>query len=85
MFNPALLVQDWRWLNTAHSTEDIRYGGTKKRQAPGGERLPSHQKSPQTLGGVRLLGWTALSMRESRVEAVPFVKTLGAKDLTPYE
>jgi hypothetical protein len=27
----------------------------KNRQAPGGERLPSHQKSHQTLGGVRLL------------------------------
>ena len=27
----------------------------KNRQAPGGEHLPSHQKSHQTLGGVRLL------------------------------
>jgi hypothetical protein len=34
--------------------EEIQLG-QKNRQAPGGERLPSHQKSHQTLGGVRLL------------------------------
>ena len=59
----------------------VRGRGTpKNRQAPGGESLPSHQKSHQTLGGVRPLTGLPFYLRvkdESRVEAVPLVKTLG--------
>jgi hypothetical protein len=48
-----LSMVEWALIN------ESRCGNTpqnkKNRQAPGGERLPSHQKSHQTLGGVRLL------------------------------
>jgi hypothetical protein len=42
-------------------TEAVNRGYQKNRQAPGGERLPSHQKSHQTLGGVRLLAGLLLA------------------------
>src|SRR5258708_12752325 len=53
-------------------------GREKIRQVPGGECLPSHQKSHQTLGGVRLLAGLPLPRHEdeSRQEAVPLVKKL---------
>ena len=55
---------------------DQGHEAKKNRQAPGGERLPSHQKSHQTLGGVRLLAGLPFVCAKC-TEAVPLVKTLG--------
>jgi hypothetical protein len=47
---------EYRWLMPMVECGEVNLGiAEKNRQAPGGERLPSHQKSHQTLGGVRLL------------------------------